>query len=128
MRTSALLCLGFLTGCAASHPVGIVPERPTLSLTRGRYVLPPDPPPPEPRSVEEQRRLEIEWPEVQTLTVTAWPRGAVQPVQVFAPRPCATPPRPLGAQSARPVGAQPVVVRVQNRRAGTLPMVLLEVQ
>lgn len=51
-------------GCAA--PVGVVRE-PTLTLRRDRYVLPPEPEPPQPRTLEEQRALEAEWPPVSLI-------------------------------------------------------------
>jgi len=135
-----LLVLTLITGCA-SAPLGVVRPGPTLALTRGRYVLPPEPPPPTPRSVEEQRLLEAQWPEVGTLRISNWQRPASfssQPRRAEGPgglahcqagdpsdAPCRGTPF---VQTARPVRAVPVVVRANAQRLGTPPTILLEMR
>jgi hypothetical protein len=129
-----------LSGCA-SAPVGIVPTESALTLTRSRYVLPPEPDLPSPRSLEEQRRLEAEWPPVRTLRVSTWQPSWLQAERRPSPRRAATLPpcradlpakAPCrgapGVHAARPIRAAPVVVRVDAHRQGGPPTILLEMR
>lgn len=126
-----------LSACAgAPETAGIVPDAPTLSLKRDRYVLPPEPAPPEPLSYEERRRLEVEWP-----PVAAWPsprpdRGVVRVRSTagaaFAgyrlPH-CdgrATTGRPCRGAPVQAGGGAGVVVRVRTATDRAPPRVVLE--
>ena len=80
--------------------MGVVRE-PVLTLQRDRYVLPPEPEPPSPRSLEERRRLEAEWPPVSAIPDA--------------------PPPPAGPLRVRWSGAcGPVVHHHAHRQAGAV--------
>ncbi|MCO5172176.1 MAG: hypothetical protein M9894_38255 [Planctomycetes bacterium] len=116
-RRLTIALAALVAGCAAPPPA-VVPEPPTLALRQARYVLPPEPAPPEPSWMDERERrlLEAEWPPVDALSLPPPPPPegprVVRPSRTPAlgrPRP-AVPDRPFSGVLG-PLRPTPVVVR-----------------